>query len=381
VLGAQGGIIANPERPDQFYHNARVHELGGDFLNARQSYVAFARFNVDAIDPYERFATLLKVSEGKAGAREVLGALRETNKTPSLELAWLQLAEDATRTAKITEFAAKRPEFGPALYALADEYSEDRLGARSLADKKAESDALTAFLALEAEGKLVKFYIDQTLLGERTDRARSRLAAIGDLNSLATPSIEPTRANNGWLVKVGLPEPATAIFWRAGTDGAFAETGTLAENDAATGKQKVNPIFSLPSDTGPTALFIKYTDVRGREVGPFEIGFSPSGALAASQKAIIGKLVSGWMEFLPDGKLYFTPLIIYRCGIQEVRYGFNGAPPQEKIELPECDEANPNALAPGFTPFIKVGEDIASVSVELTFADGAKSGVKEFRRR
>ncbi|MGB8816686.1 MAG: methyl-accepting chemotaxis protein, partial [Rhizobiaceae bacterium] len=66
TLGNQGGIIANPERADQFYHNARVHELGGDILNARQAYLGFSKFNVDAVDAYSRFATLLKVSEGRA---------------------------------------------------------------------------------------------------------------------------------------------------------------------------------------------------------------------------------------------------------------------------------------------------------------------------
>ncbi|RVD52486.1 methyl-accepting chemotaxis protein, partial [Mesorhizobium sp. M2D.F.Ca.ET.140.01.1.1] len=70
-LSAQGGAIADPTRPDEFYHNARVYELAGDMLNARRAYLAFAGFNVDAIDPYTRFATLLRVQDGKAGAREV----------------------------------------------------------------------------------------------------------------------------------------------------------------------------------------------------------------------------------------------------------------------------------------------------------------------
>jgi uncharacterized phage infection (PIP) family protein YhgE len=69
ALAAQGGTIAEPKRPDEFYHNARVQELGGDMLNARRSYLAFANFDVDAVDPYQRFATLLRVQDGRAGAR------------------------------------------------------------------------------------------------------------------------------------------------------------------------------------------------------------------------------------------------------------------------------------------------------------------------
>ena len=37
-LTQSGGVIANPERPEQFYHNARIYELSGDYGNARRSY-------------------------------------------------------------------------------------------------------------------------------------------------------------------------------------------------------------------------------------------------------------------------------------------------------------------------------------------------------
>ncbi len=87
ALATQGGTIADPKRPDEFYHNARVQELGGDMLNARRSYLAFANFDVDAIDPYLRFATLLRVQDGRAGAREVFGQLADKGKSLSLKLA------------------------------------------------------------------------------------------------------------------------------------------------------------------------------------------------------------------------------------------------------------------------------------------------------
>ena len=90
---------------------------------------------------------------GQRGAREVLGALRETNKTKSLELVWTQLLDDSQRTAAVEKFATANPDFGPASYALADEYSEDRLGARTLSEKRAEKAALDAFTAAEKSGQ------------------------------------------------------------------------------------------------------------------------------------------------------------------------------------------------------------------------------------
>jgi hypothetical protein len=383
TLGNQGGIIANPERPDQFYHNARIQELGGDILNARQSYLGFAKFNVDAVDAYARFATLLKVSEGRAGAREVLSALRETNKTQSLELVWTQLLDDSQRTAAIEAFANGHVDFGPASYAVANEYSEDSLGARTLAEKRAEMAALSTFLAREKSGGLVRHFVDQTVLSEWITRAQTRLAALGNLAGIALPSINPVRAGSGWQVSVSLPEPATAIFWRNGTSGEFTNTGTLAFNDQQTGKPMANPAFQLASDAVASDIYLKYTDIRGREVGPFEIRFDPGASLVASQKMMIEQTWTGWIAFDVSGSrgnLYFTALSAFSCGISEVKYGFNSAPLDKVLELPECNPDQPFSIPDGFTPYLKVGDEVKSMSVEVIYADGTKSGVKKFKR-
>ena len=115
-LAAAGGIIADPQRPDEFYHNARLHELSGDMLNARRDYLAFADFDIDAVDPYSRFATLLRVQDGKAGAREVFGALAEKGKAPALKLVHLLQFDDQQRLDKLNAFIAANPESGPAYY-------------------------------------------------------------------------------------------------------------------------------------------------------------------------------------------------------------------------------------------------------------------------
>ncbi len=383
TLGAQGGVIANPERPDQFYHNARIQELGGDILNARQSYIGFTKFNVDAVDPYARFATLLKVSEGRAGAREVLGALRETNKTKSLELAWIQLLEESQRTAKLREFAASNPAFGPASFALAEEYSEDRLGQRALSDKREEMAALKSFLATEKDGGLNKYFVDQSVLAQWVATAQSRMAALGNLDVSAVPTINPVRAGQGWIVSISLPEPATTISWRLGNEGAFADTGKLAFNDQQTGQPMANPSFQLASDTQSAPIFVKYTDLRGREVGPFEIMFNPGDSLVASQRAMIEQTWTSWIAFDASGnrgKVYFTGIAVFSCGLKEVRYGLNGGPLDKMLEMPPCNPDQPFSIPSGFAPYFKVSEDVKSMSVEVVYKDGTTSGIKEYKR-
>ena len=50
-------MIANPTGPEQFYHNARIQEQSGDYLNARKSYNRFFSFKLNFIDPHLRYQT------------------------------------------------------------------------------------------------------------------------------------------------------------------------------------------------------------------------------------------------------------------------------------------------------------------------------------
>ena len=385
-LGNQGGIIADPARADQFYHNARVQELGGDMLNARKSYVAFANFGVDAIDPYLRLATLLKVQEGKGAAREVLGALKESNKSPALALAHLLQFEDPQRIEKLNAFVTENPDYGPVYFLRAEEFSEDRLGSRSLADKKSEAEALDNFLSFEKDGKLNKHFVDQAFLAEWLDRAKSRRTAVADVLDPGKyqPTLNAMPSNGGWIMSISLPEQATSIGWRMGAAGDFTDTGLLAANDPTTGKKIPNPSFMLPDGTPAGTISVKYQDLKGRDVGPFDLPFQPGDALQSSQKQILDQFWTSWIAFDASGNrglVYFTQIVSTRCGLKEAKYGLNGAEPNKVLDMPACDPKNPSALPDDFQPYFKIGDDVKSMKVQITYADGTQSPVREFLRQ
>lgn len=385
ALAAQGGVIAEPKRPDEFYHNARLHELSGDMLNARRSYLAFAGFDVDAIDPYIRFATLLRVQDGKAGAREVFGALAAKNKTLALQLVHALQFEDRQRLDKLNAFIAANPGYAPAYFLLSEEFSEDRLGQQALSDKRGEAEALTKFLAQEKDGGLVKYFVDHAVLADWLDRARNRLAAIGDVldPSRFMPTLSPTRSNSEWMMAISLPEAATGISWRLGKEGPFTDTGLLATNDQRTGKPMPNPSFMLPADTPAGTIALKYLDLRAREVGPFEIPFNPDTALSDGNKQILDQFWTSWIAFDAGGNqglVYFTHILSYRCAIKDVRYGLNDGPLDKAIEMPACDAQNPYSIPDNYMPYFKVGDDIKSMSMQITYSDGTQSPVRSFKR-
>ncbi|MER9289043.1 methyl-accepting chemotaxis protein [Mesorhizobium sp. M0518] len=386
ALAVQGGAIAEPKRPDEFYHNARVYELSGDMLNARRSYLAFAGFDVDAIDPYTRFATLLRVQDGKAGAREVFGALADKGKALSIKLVHIQQFDDAQRLDKLNAFIAANADFAPAYFLLAQEFSEDRLGAQTLADKRNEAKALTKFTSYEKDGGLLTYFVDQTQLADWLDRSRSRLAALADVLDPArfVPSLTPMRSNQGWSMTISLPEPATAISWRMGNSGPFTDTGFLAMNDQTTGKPMANPSFEMPDSTVAGIIAIKYLDIRGRETGPFDIRFDPEAALQQGNKQILDQFWTSWIAFDASGNhglVYFTQMLSYRCAIKQVHYSLNGAALDKEIKMPRCDKKDPYAIPYDYQPYFKVADSVKSMSVQVTYTDGTKSPVREYKRQ
>ncbi|RWK07222.1 methyl-accepting chemotaxis protein [Mesorhizobium sp.] len=385
-LAAQGGAIADPKRPDEFYHNARVYELAGDMLNARRAYLAFAGFDVDAIDPYTRFATLLRVQDGKAGAREVFGQLAGKAKAPAIKLVHLLQFDDAQRLDKLNAFISANSDYAPAYFLLAQEFSEDRLGSQTLADKRSEAEALTKFVSYEKDGGLLKYFVDQTQLADWLDRSRTRLAALGDVldPSRFVPTLTPTRSNAGWSMTISLPEPATAISWRLGDSGPFTDTGLMAMNDQRTGKPMPNPSFELPDSTVATTIGIKYLDIRDRETGPFDIRFDPDSALQQGNKQILDQFWTSWIAFDASGNhglVYFTQMLSFRCAIKEVRYSLNGTALDKEIKMPPCDAKDPYAIPADYQPYFKVKDDVKSMAVQVTYTDGTKSPVREYKRQ
>jgi len=77
-----------------------------------------------------------------------------------------------------------------------------------------------------------------------------------------------------------------------------------------------------------------------------------------------------------DGQdlLYFTNLLAWRCGLWEVRYGLNGAPPDTILPIEPCDEdtAQPNAMVDtNATLYITAPlGSIESIDIEIDYDDG-----------
>ena len=386
-LQSRSLLVENPTRPHEFYANARLRELKGDYPKARQDYLKYFAFGEPQVDPHLRFQAVLKVQEGRAGAREVYRALSQGRRDPTTLFAEIMLEDRDERVRRLSAFIDAYPDFAPALYELSLDYSQVRLGQQSLADKTKELDLLKRFMTGVEDGHYLRYFIDQQMAAERVEDAKTRLAALSLLNTtaLANPvKVIPMRSNQGWMLNLSIADRTREIFVRL-PGGDFRSTGFVnGAVDPTTGQPIPYPSFELPGTAGDTDIDVKYTDIRGETQGPFTVNFRPGAALVAGQKDILERLSNAWVSYRDwNGKrlVYFTQLISYRCAIDTVLYGVDTDTPNTEFEIGECDPDNPHAIpndGPGSLVYTAIPKPTGYISVQLSYADGTRSEVKRF---
>ena len=387
-LASRSLIVDNPTEPYEFYSNARLNEIKGNFLKARQDYLKFFAFGLPYVDPHYRFQNFLKAQEGRAGARETYFALAAGTRDPILNFVTVRLNDREQRVEELRGVIDRNPDFAPAYYELSLDFSLARLGRQSTADKRRELELLSRFMELVDEGQFLKYFIDQQLAADQIEDARTRLAALSFLSkkALKNPvSLTSMRSNQGWMLSLSIADQVEEIFVaKEGAD--FRSTGFLqGAIHPTTGKPIPYPTVELPGNTGPTTLQVRYRDIRGETQGPYEINFDPDTALIAGQKNILEQMSNSWVSYRKwNGKMliYFTHLISYRCAIDSVEYGFDTDTPDREYRLAECDPNNPHAVEtasgnPGDI-YATVPRGTGFTSLRLTYKDGTTSEVKHF---
>lgn len=387
-IDKNGGVIEDASTPAEHYHNAIVYGERGDNANARKEYMAFAEADVDAIDVHDRFAQLLRTQDGIAGAREIYSGLAGRLKAAAIKLVYAMQFVDAERTKRIEEFMTANPNYGPGYYILAQEYSEARTGGQSVADKQKEFDYLKKFLEADAAGTLVSHFVDQQVLGNWLDQARQRVKVLEPQLSAtrSQPTMTQSRNNAGWAITFLIPEAATQVFYRLGETGEFVDTGNNGMIDQRTGKPMPNMWISLPADQPSTTIYLKYINMNGQEMGPFALQFSAgTSALGEEHKRMLEMTWTSWIVIQanpgnPSQQLiYYTGVVSWRCGVEKMMYSFNGDALDQELKLPPCDEKDPMAIPSDFLPFMPSPPGLQTMSVQITYKDGTKSAVRQYK--
>src|SRR4051794_25577700 len=374
-LNATGGIIPNAKTPEEHYHNARVHELGGNFSAARNEYSQFLASNLDVIDPWQSFATMLKAQEGRAGALETLRYFGDKlqPRTVSYETTLALLDEGEARLTKLQTLATNHPEYGPLDWVISQEYSEAKRGEQTLADQRAEKEWLGKFREAQSAGKFDKYFLDKKEAQKWVESADARWAKLGTLPDNPV-TLTAQQSNAGWGIVFGLADyKAKELFYRVDGRGEFQSSGVLPNKNPQTGLPMVNTFVPLPNlAPGEHAIDVRYTDKNGQTNGPYTLKFSTADEQIAQGKMMLNATAGSWLAFRDyEGKvlLYFTQLMSYRPLIKEVRYSLNSDALDKTFKFKPSDKM----FEVGEELYLTVPNDTQFATVQVTYKDGTVS--------
>ncbi len=382
-LASSGRLIPEPKTPEEHYHNARMHELGGNFSAARKEYAEYLSANLEVLDPWLSFSEMLKASEGRAGATETLLYFGEKIELPtvSYKTALALIAEGDARLDALQKLAVENPDYGPLAWLVSQEYSALRKGEQTLADQRSEKEWLAKFREAADGGKVLRYFIDQKEARKWMNQAETdwaRLSATPD-SVLENPvTITAQQSNAGWAVIFSLADfKVKELFYKLDGEGDFQSTGHLPYKSPQTGLPMVNTHVPLPNlAPGEHKIEVKYTDRNDATNGPYTLTFSTAGEQLAQGKMMLNAASGSWLMFRDyDGKtlLYFTTLLSYRPVIKEVRYSLDNDTLDTVFEF----EPSETMYEPGDKVYLTVPDKTEYAMVQVTFRDGTLSAVQK----
>jgi uncharacterized protein DUF4062 len=385
-LSSTRGLIVSPKTPEEHYHNARVHELGGNFTAARQEYSEYLSANLEALDPWLSYEAMLKVAEGHAGAIETMRYFQKLKpQTVSYQTALALLDEGDTRLMNLQALAASHPDFGPLPWLISQEFSEARRGDQTLADQRAEKEWLAKFQEAQAAGKFQKYFIDKKEAQKWLDVAEARWAKLTSMPErvLENPvTLTMQESGQGWAAIFGLTDfKAKELFYKLDGKGDFQSTGHLPMKNLQTGLPMINltvPLANLA--TGEHTIEVKYVDKNERTNGPYTLKFSTANEELVQGKMMIESSSSSWLSFRDyNGKvwLYFTTLMSFRPVLKEVRYSVNSDALDQTFKFKPSDKM----YIAGDDISVIVPANSEFATVQVTFRDGTMSPVRKFVRQ
>lgn len=380
--GRSGVIIANPTTPAEHYHNARMQEVKGDFASARKSYNAYLASGVEFIDPYLSYLDMLKVQDGLEGAREVVTSMRRNNQSLSLEAAAALLLPKEQRVSTLRQFVEKNAAFAPAVYLLGREFSQEKLGEQTLADKKEEKALLEQFVKLDGTGGFQRYVMDKKQAKAWLDDAEARLARLKAMPAsvLENPvTLSASQSNQGWMINLGFADyKIKNVEYRLDGEGEFKSTGFNSMNNPQTGLPMPNQTITSERLTpGAHTVEVRYTDMADKVNGPYKLTLNTAEEAMKSGKAMLMMSITSWLS-IQNGNVYFTGVLSYRHILKSIRYSFDTDKLDQEFPFsPPKPEEGPYTVGNGL-PYLKAPEGLKYVALQLTFIDGSQSEVKKY---
>lgn len=285
-MDKNSAAIEKPVTPEDHYFNARLFELRGEALKARQSYVEYMKGNLPYLDPHLALSALVKLQDGPSAAHEAYSMF---GAEPPALLARALLLDRAPRVAALESLAKANPEFAPVFYYLSREYAAPEAGQQTLDNLKHERMALEKLRSLSDRGLFTKFFLDKRLAVSLESEGNTRLrkfAGMSDAYLAARAKMTILPREDGWEGVITVPYDAAEIFVRLPGQKDFKTLGFSSSASGSTGKPMPNSALTMKG-LSKGMVAIKYLDNQGKEFGPFEVEFDPAKEFVALAKKMM----------------------------------------------------------------------------------------------
>jgi len=415
------GIIKNAESAEDFYHNAKIYELSGDYSNARKAYTSYIKFKTNKLDPHLSLTDFLRSNDSISVAREDYKIITRGIDTPVVVYTKILLRSPNARREALIAFQQEHPDFAPVYYHLSWEYSEEKLGEQQFSDIREEYKWLRVFDKLDQAGKVSTFFIDKERLSEwKNDvAARLRVAEVKQ-DQLAEPvsiiewvpvnmprfDISNTviiggssRDKSGVIGTLTVLEDALEIEVKFEGEDAFSSLGFSDEMNPKTRQKEPKYSIVIPHQKLKAQMIdVRYKDATGKWSDTYQVSIEKEHIYSSytnekgevvinpSMQDHIMNHQAKWIEFREfDGRLliYITNLMKCRSVMKSIHYSLDKKDLDLKWKIDDIDFLGKAPLSD------KNGDDLVEIYrsipkttqmiyMQIIFKDGAKSEIVEF---
>ncbi|MFT5193310.1 MAG: hypothetical protein ACI85U_000314 [Candidatus Promineifilaceae bacterium] len=264
-LQAGNVIIESPSNPQEWYSNARLHQLKGNTAEAVKAYEGYNTYQLEYVDPLQEYVNLLNATQGIGRARQTITELYNSqpdNKTlDMMSVLLLDLRED--QLVRLEALANRSPQYAPVFLELGDSYTRQLQATFTLDSRDRQTSAYTTLFDLEKNQQFSSYYIDKSLAQEKLSVAQERLDSYASVDSLALDFMAINSAdaygNSGVLLVVLLPEGnVKELLFSLDDPIPSISTGSYQVGANSYANSNIGPI---PFEKGDHVVYVQYTDV------------------------------------------------------------------------------------------------------------------------
>jgi hypothetical protein len=224
-------------------------------------------------------------------------------------------------------------------------------------------------------------------LGAPVEDLARRLARIVADSAVRVPEPERVRligmaTNQGWVVTFDIAEHhVREIRYQLDGAGEWTSTGFQSVRDRETGLPLPTYQLLLPGASGEREIAVRYTDVGGRDHGPYRLRFDPKAAFVTEVKQILQ--MTEWLSFreYPAGHrlAYFTHLVSYKNAFTDIRYSVDDDSLSRRLRFtPDWSRGAVPGISDDDETHVELPPTAKSVAVQLRYIDGTASELRRF---